>query len=109
MPMYDRRCEEGHESLDLYEPISKIEAVCAICGKPAPRVWLAKSSPGVIPDEIPGGVWIRHGICNPDGSPRKYYSRSEMAAEAKRRGVINLVEHVTQQGTDKSPHTSRWV
>jgi len=32
----------------------------------------------VIPDDIPGGVVIEHGICNDDGSPRTYYSRSEM-------------------------------
>lgn len=68
-----------------------------------------KVSHGVITDEIPGGVWIKHGLCNEDGTPRKYYSRSEMAAEAKRRGLINLVEHVPEQGSDKSRHTVRWT
>ena len=36
-------------------------------------------------DDIPGGLEIRHAICNPDGTPRKYYSKSEIrkaAAEA---------------------------
>ena len=66
---------------------------------------------GVIPDEIPGGVEIRHGLCNPDGTPRRYYSHSEMKAEAKRRGLVNRVEHVTnpRSGSDKNPHTVRWV
>ncbi len=65
----------------------------------------------VTPDEIPGGVEIRHGICNEDGTPRRYYSRSEMAKEAKRRGLVNHVEHVTnpKSGSDKNPHTTRWV
>ena len=63
----------------------------------------------VIPDEIPGGMEIRHGICNEDGSPRRYYSKSEMAAEAKRRGLVNHVVHIGKRGTDKSPHTSRWI
>jgi hypothetical protein len=69
-----------------------------------------KGNSNVIPDDIPGGVWIRHGICNEDGSPRKYYSRSAMEKEAKRRGLVRWVEHVTnpQSGSDKSPHTKRW-
>jgi hypothetical protein len=64
---------------------------------------------GVIPDEIPGGMEIKHGLCNDDGSPRKYYSKSEMAAEAKRRGMLNYVVHQGSKGSDKSKHTVRWV
>lgn len=67
------------------------------------------SSAGVIGDDIPGGIEINHGICNEDGSPRRYYSKSEMVREAKRRGLHNHVEHVTAPGTDKSPHTTRWI
>lgn len=63
----------------------------------------------VVADEIPGGMEIRHGLCNEDGSPRRYYSKSEMAAEAKRRGLTNYVRHVGLKGSDKSPHTTRWV
>lgn len=67
-----------------------------------------KVTHNVITDEIPGGVWIRHGLCNEDGTPRKYYYKSEIAAEAKRRGLVNRVEHRTEPGTDKSRHTSKW-
>jgi hypothetical protein len=63
----------------------------------------------VIGDDIPGGVLIEHGLVNADGSPRRYYSKSEMAAEAKRRGLLNLVEHKGTRGSDRSPHTTRWV
>jgi hypothetical protein len=64
----------------------------------------------VLPDDIPGGVEIIHGLCDEvTGAPRRYYSRSEMAAEAKRRGITNVVRHVGVNGTDKSPHTSRWI
>jgi hypothetical protein len=64
----------------------------------------------VIPDDIPGGVLIEHGICNEDGSPRRYYSKSEMAAEAKRRGLVNMVRHVPDsRDSDKSAQTTRWV
>jgi hypothetical protein len=63
----------------------------------------------VIGDDIPGGVEIIHGICNEDGSPRRYYSKSEMARVAKERGLTNMVRHVGTPGTDKSKHTIRWV
>jgi hypothetical protein len=65
----------------------------------------------VIPDDIPGGIEIRNGICWPDGSPRRYYSKSEMAKEAKRLGLTNRVEHVVdpRSGSDKAKWTTRWV
>jgi hypothetical protein len=63
----------------------------------------------VIGDDIPGGREIRHGLCNEDGSPRTYYTKSEIAKEAKRRGLSNHVTHVTEPGTDKNKWTSRWV
>lgn len=63
----------------------------------------------VIPDGIPGGVEIRHGLCNDDGSPRRYYSKSEMARVAKARGLVNHVEHACLPGTDKSPWTTKWA
>lgn len=63
---------------------------------------------GVIGDDIPGGLEIKHGLCNEDGSPRRYYSKSEIAREAKARGFTNLVEHKGGKGSDKSAHTTRW-
>lgn len=65
---------------------------------------------GVIADDIPGGIEIKHGICNEDGSPRRYYSKSEMARAAKAKGLVNMVEHVVdpKSGSDKSPHTTKW-
>jgi len=64
---------------------------------------------GVIPDEIPGGVEIRNGLCNADGTPHRYYSKSEIAREAAKRGLVNHVVHIGSKGSDKSPHTVRWV
>jgi hypothetical protein len=65
----------------------------------------------VIADDIPGGIDIPHALCNEDGSPRRYYSKSEIAREAKKRGWVNCVEHVPdpKSGSDKSKHTTRWV
>jgi hypothetical protein len=64
---------------------------------------------GVIPDDIPGGLVIEHGLCHEDGTPRTYYSKTEINREAKRRGWTPFVRHVGERGSDKSPHTSRWV
>jgi hypothetical protein len=69
------------------------------------------TTPAVAPDSIPGGMWIRHGICNIDGTPRRYDSFSEMRKEAKARGLYNVVEHETDpsSGSDKNKHTQRFV
>lgn len=108
MPNYDRVCPNGHELIDCLEPIEAPTVPCPTCGKLTERAWIGKPS-GVIGDDIPGGIWMRHGICNEDGSPRKYYSKSEIAKEAERRGLVNVVRHAPAQGTDKSAHTVRWV
>jgi len=80
---------------------------CGTCGNPLVHEVRANKAPGVIGDEC--DVTVEHGICNPDGSPRRYRSKSEMRAVAKAMGLENIVTHVTLPGTDKSPHTSRWV
>lgn len=97
-----------HEQRDLYLRIGE-RPPCPTCGEPTETLWDA--TPGVIGDDIPGGVWIKHGVCNEDGSPRKYYSKSEIAKEAKRRGLTQIVEHVPdpKSGSDRSKHTTRWV
>lgn len=62
----------------------------------------------VITDDIPGGIDIRHGLCWPDGTPRRFYSKSDIAKAAKEKGLINRVEHVPTPGSDKSPVTKPW-
>jgi hypothetical protein len=109
MPIYDRRCANDHIAYDLYEKIHTDDPPCTVCGSPASRVLLPGRATAVTADDIPGGLEIRHGLCNPDGSPRTYYSKSEIAAEAKRRGLVNIVEHVPERGSDKSKHTTRWI
>lgn len=108
MPNYDRQCKVcGKQMIDCLEPVNAGSVQCE-CGGETERIWLTFGA-AIVPDEIPGGVWIRHGICNEDGTPRKYYSKSEMKREAERRGLVNRVEHVGSAGSDKNKHTSRWV
>jgi hypothetical protein len=76
------------------------------CGKDGRHL---RGANAVIPDDIPGGIVIEHGICHDDGSPRRYYSKSEINRTAKAKGLVNYVRHVGDCGSDKSPFTTRWV
>lgn len=42
---------------------------------------------GVIGDDIPGGLLVKNGICWPDGTPRKFYSKSEIRKAADNAGL----------------------
>jgi hypothetical protein len=80
---------------------------CADCKGATERAFLPSSTANVISDEC--DVTVRHGICWPDGTPRRYGFKSEMKREAEKRGLVNHVQHLGVEGSDKSPHTTRWV
>lgn len=107
MPMYDRRCPQCEVvRVDCWENIHDPDPACG-CGGIMKRVWLPGNSNNVIGDEI--DIMVKHGLCNDDGSPRRYTSRAELARDAAAKGWTNVVTHVTPPGTDKSKHTSRWI
>ena len=99
-------CKETTPSIVIH----KDELWCWTCHNEA-KGESANKAPTVIGDDIPGGVEIRHGICNEDGSPRRYYSKSEIRRAAAAKGLTQHVEHVTdpKSGSDKSKHTTRWI
>lgn len=37
-------------------------------------------------DDIPGGQLVPHAICNPDGTPKRYYSKREIRETARKKG-----------------------
>lgn len=80
--------------------------VCA-CGTVTERMWKGGSSARVIGDEC--DVWIKNGICNPDGTPKHYTSKEDIKRAAQASGWENRVEHIGADGSDKSKHTVRWV
>lgn len=91
------------------------ETLCPKCSQPLvvgewPFCPHGIGSSNAISDSIPGGIEIRHGICNEDGTPHRYYYKSDMIKEAKRRGVTNIDTHVTdpRSGSDKNKHTKPW-
>lgn len=109
MPVYDRQCDRCSDRLiDLLEPISSPAIPCP-CGGSFERVWLQGACNGVIDDSIPGGLEIKNALCHPDGTPKRYDSRSEIKRAAEAAGWTNAVEHIGAKGSDKSKHTVRWT
>ncbi len=106
MPIYDLTCANSHIQRDRLLKLGE-RPPCPECGEPTETLW--DTSAGVIADEIPGGMLIEHGLCNPDGSPARYYSKSEIAKEAARRGLTPFVRHMPGAGGDKSKNTTRWI
>jgi hypothetical protein len=45
-------------------------------------------APVVRPDSIPGGLVIEHGLCNADGSPRRFDSHSEIRQACAVKGLV---------------------
>jgi hypothetical protein len=108
VPVYDRKCGGcGDILLDCYEPPTAPNPDCKVCGGVMARVWLPGKANSVIGDEI--DVEIKHGLCAPDGSPRRFRSRSELRQAEKAAGWVNRVEHLGTKGGDRSKHTTRWI
>ncbi len=67
------------------------------------------AAPVVRPDDIPGGLTIEHGLCNEDGTPRTYYSQSEITAECKRRGLVRWTDCWTEDKTKDARVRMDWL
>lgn len=115
MPMYDRVCTAcGHEQVDKFERVGDTAPTPCPCGGEYTRAVLSMrgSTTAVIGDDIPGGVEIKNGLCNSDGTPKKYYSMTEIRREARRRGLsmgYDENRHLPDKGSDRSRFTSRWT
>jgi hypothetical protein len=108
MPFYDKRCNKCEAIfIDVLEPVETAPLIHSGCGGTIERAWIGGVGSKVIGDEI--DVTIRHGLCNADGSPRRFRSRTEMNKVAKERDLINRVEHLGSKGSDRSKHTTRWI
>jgi hypothetical protein len=61
---------------------------CPTCG--GALAWAAPEAKGdpaaVIGDDIPGGVLMRHAVCWPDGTPRRFYSKRAIVEAAREAG-----------------------
>lgn len=112
MPIYNRRCPQcGNVREDCYEPINFAGVVQCSCGSNMLRAHITGKGGNVSQDSIEGGILIYNGICNPDGTPKRYYSKSEIAEAGRKAGLVNTGnKHVPMPGTDKAFEgaTTRW-
>lgn len=58
---------------------------CLNCGETTQRLWSSTAS--AHGDDIPGGLWLEHGLCNADGSPKRWDSKKAIAKAAKAKGL----------------------
>lgn len=98
--MYDYRCPFGHATESL-ERIGTERTTCRICHLEAWREW--RGFANVIGDAI--DYWDD----NIDRHPVHFTSRAERRRMMKDKGVQEGVRHVGLHGSDKNPHTSRWI
>ena len=105
MPVYNFRCPEcGMILVDVYEPITAPKHSCTHCFCFLERVMGCRTAVG---DEI--DIEIKHGLCLPDGTPRRFRSRAELRRAERTAGMTNYVVHRPPPGTDKSKHTTSWI
>lgn len=92
--------------LDFYLASGAAYPACETCG--AQTEWLPLPGSGaVVSDDIPGGVWIHNGICNADGTPKRYDSHSSMRKAAAALGWRNHVERGVADKKDYDRLTKR--
>lgn len=84
---------------------------CDKCGEPyavGEWPWCPHGVPQnftVQDDSIPGGMVIE----NLSPRPQTFYSKSDFKKAMELAGVEQKVQHKGVDGTDKSPHTVRWI
>lgn len=82
--------------------------VCGDCGGEMEGFYGQDSKgPAVIGDEM--DLMVPHGVCHPDGTPRRFTSKSDLRQALKAAGLQPAVRHVGLPGSDRSPHTTRWI
>lgn len=95
--MVDTRCRVcGTETEALQRDGGSI-APCSVRGCSGERERVFKSNPvraAVHGDEIPGGVWMKHGICNEDGTPKRYDSKHDIVRALDKAGLRPLDEPI---------------
>lgn len=91
--MICEKCGEDATKVGLVVHEATKELWCRPCHETAKGP--VNRAHGVVGDEI--DIEIRHGLCNPDGSPRRFRSRTDIKRVASRRGMMNYV------ATEKTP------
>lgn len=90
-------CERCFQPLDQGE-----HGVCLCPLEPRPPAYAVR------PDSIPGGLVIEHGLCHEDGTPRTYYSHSEITLECQKRGLMRWTDVYTEDKTKAARVRADW-
>ncbi len=106
--LIDTVCFNDHRATDVWR-VDGHTPPCVECGSPTERLFQGSSTAPVIQDSIEGGIDIKHGLCYADGTPRRFYSKSEIAKAAKAKGLVNIVTHIGDPGSDRSKQTQRFI
>lgn len=118
---FDYKCNVcGREDLDVIKAAEEKTYPCGAvvheegfispsdCPGTMERAWLMGARQNQVHgDEI--DVTIQHGLCWPDGTPRRFRSREELKRVERNSPFTQHVEHKPGRGTDKSKHTQRWT
>lgn len=91
-------CDPCDQNFKILEWAHKLPILCPLCDKPT-ALWSDKweRAPGVVGDDIPGGIEIRHLSPNPE----KFYSRTEIKRACNERGW-------TWNGDTPKPYNVPW-
>lgn len=107
--MIDLRCPDCNyvwEDFLVRAGMRKPPYTCPICHqKTLDKVVL--KAPSVHGDEI--DVTVENGLCQDDGTPVRFRSKTELKRAAKAKGLVNWVEHKGTMSGDKSKTTQRFV
>ena len=102
-------CPQDHRFTDLRWE-SDPAPICPECGAEAEEYYfLPNQAPGVIGDEI--DVEIRHGLCHPDGTPRRFRSMKELRQAASEKGWVIAGETpnlTSKQKEERAQEQERW-
>ena len=94
--MIDLVCN-GCDTYKLDQLVERGNLPFCRCGAQFERFWISAAS--IKTDSIPGGLMIEHGLCNPDGSPRRYDSQTEITKECNRRGLTRWSDMYEESAT----------
>jgi hypothetical protein len=104
MPSFDRGCLSCDWYTDfVLERHDAPDPPCPKCGGATCRPWRGRMA-NIIRDEYT--TPLVDDVMTPD--TQVFHSKSEHRAAMKLHGLQQLDRHVGTQGSDKSPHTTRW-
>lgn len=82
-------CERCYRPLDVGEHGL---GLCPLGPRRSNAIWT---------DDIPGGVEITNGICNADGTPKRYFSKSAIRQACEVKGMIPYHDVYQEQGNSQ--------